>query len=143
MAERRLRTALALARICARPQAAWLATGAHRMAAHITIMPASGTVTIRANGAVIGETERALELREGSAAPVLYVPRADMAMALLDKTARQTTCPHKGQASYYSIVTPGGTLENVVWSYEAPLQSMQDIAGHLAFYTDRVTVERR
>jgi uncharacterized protein (DUF427 family) len=113
------------------------------MAPHIRITPAGGTVTVRANGAVIGESERAVELREGSYPPVIYIPRADMAMALLDKTTRQTTCPHKGKASYYSIVTPAGTLENAVWSYEAPLASAAAIAGHLAFYTDRVTVERR
>jgi uncharacterized protein (DUF427 family) len=113
------------------------------MGDYIQITPAKGTVTIRANGAVIGETERALELREGHGAPVLYVPRADMAMALLDKSDRQTSCPHKGRASYYSIVTPGSTLKDVVWSYEAPIAGVEAIAGHLAFYTDKVTVERR
>jgi uncharacterized protein (DUF427 family) len=111
--------------------------------AHISITPAGGTVTIRANGAVIGETTRALELHEGSYGPVLYVPREDMAMALLDTSTKQTTCPHKGKASYFSIVTPEGTLADVVWSYESPIAQVADIAGHLAFYTDRVTVERR
>ncbi len=111
--------------------------------AHITITPAGGTVTIRANGAVIGETTRALQLNEGSYGPVIYVPRDDMAMALLDASAKQTTCPHKGKASYYSIVTPEGTLADAVWSYESPVGGVADIAGHLAFYTDRVTVERR
>ncbi|MGL4319888.1 MAG: DUF427 domain-containing protein [Paracoccaceae bacterium] len=113
------------------------------MASHITIATAGGIVTVRANGAVIGESKHALELREGSYPPVIYVPRADMAMALLDKTTRQTTCPHKGKASYYSIVTPGGTLENAIWSYETPHADVAAIAGHMAFYTDRVTVERR
>jgi uncharacterized protein (DUF427 family) len=111
--------------------------------AHITITPAGGTVTVRANGAVIGETTRALELREGSYGAVLYVPRDDMAMALLDASVKQTTCPHKGKASYYSIVTPAGTLTDAVWSYENPVAEVAAIAGHLAFYTDRVTVERR
>ena len=113
------------------------------MTKQIEIAPAGGMVTIRANGAVIGETKRALELREGSYGPVIYVPREDMAMALLDASPRQTTCPHKGQASYYSIVTPQGTLQDAVWSYESPLAQVAEIAGHLAFYTDRVTVERR
>lgn len=113
------------------------------MTTHIRITPAGGTVTVRANGAVIGETTRALELREGSYGPVIYVPREDMAMALLDASAKQTTCPHKGQARYFSIVTPEGTLKDAVWSYENPIPQAEDIAGHLAFYTDRVTVERR
>ena len=113
------------------------------MTDYIQITPAGGTVTIRANGAVIGETTQALELREGGHGPVIYVPRADMAMALLDASSRTSTCPHKGTASYYSIVTPEGTLTDAVWSYETPIAGAAAIAGHLAFYTDRVTVERR
>jgi uncharacterized protein (DUF427 family) len=112
------------------------------MGSHITITPASGTYVIRAGGAVIGETSRAVELREGSYPPVIYVPRADVAMAFLDKTDRQTTCPHKGVANYFSVVLPSGRLDNVVWSYETPKTDVADIAGHLAFYTDRVKVER-
>lgn len=112
------------------------------MAQHITITPATARYVIRAGGAVIGETSRALELREGSYSPVIYVPREDVAMALLDRTDRRTTCPWKGDASYYSVTTPDGRLDNVVWSYEMPKDGVGEIAGHLAFYTDRVTVER-
>lgn len=112
------------------------------MANSITITPAAGHYVVRAGGAVIGETDRALELREGSHPPVIYVPREDMGMALLDRTARQTTCPHKGVASYYSISVPGGTLADAVWSYEDPKPGVEAIRGHLAFYPDRVTVQR-
>ena len=113
------------------------------MASHVIITPAVGTVVIRANGAVIGETHHALEMREGGSTPVIYVPRADMAMALLDASPRTSICPWKGKASYYSIVTPEGTLQDAVWSYETPIDDVAQIAGYLAFYTDRVTVERR
>jgi uncharacterized protein (DUF427 family) len=112
------------------------------MADHIKITPAAGTYVIRAGGAVLGETSRALELKEGSYPAVIYVPREDMAMALLEKTDRSSTCPWKGAASYYSITTPDGPLVNAVWSYETPKDDVSAIAGHLAFYADRVTVER-
>ena len=112
------------------------------MADHIKIRQAPGTYVIRADGAVIGESSRALEMIEGSHAPVIYVPREDVAMALLDASDRTSTCPWKGQASYYSIVTGAGVLKDAVWSYEAPIDGMDAIAGHLAFYTDRVKVVR-
>lgn len=112
------------------------------MADHIKIRQAPGTYVIRADGAVIGESSRALELTEGSHAPVIYVPREDVAMALLDASDRQTTCPWKGEASYYSIVTGSQVLKDAVWSYERPIDGMDQIAGHLAFYTDRVKVAR-
>ena len=110
------------------------------MAPHIKITPVAHPVKVQAGTAFLGETKAALHLTEGSSAAVTYVPRADMAMDLLTKTARQTTCPHKGACSYYSITTPDGVLDNVVWSYETPIAGMEAIAGHLAFYTNRVSV---
>jgi uncharacterized protein (DUF427 family) len=112
------------------------------MSDHIRIREAPGTWVVRAGGAVLGESARVLELTEGSYAPVRYFPRADIAMAMLDRTSRASTCPWKGQASYFSIVTPEERLENAVWSYEMPKDGCAAIAGHLAFYPDRVTVER-
>lgn len=109
----------------------------------LDIRPAPGRYLIRASGTIIGETDRALELREGSRPPVIYVPRADVAMALLEPTDRHTTCPFKGEASYFSIQTPEARLENAVWSYEHPMKGAEAIAGHLAFYPDKVLVEPR
>jgi uncharacterized protein (DUF427 family) len=109
----------------------------------IHIRPAQGVWTVRASGAVIAESERALELSEGPYPPVIYFPREDAALALLERSTRQSACPHKGEASYYSIVTPSGLLPDAVWSYEAPKQPMGAIAGFLAFYPDKVTLTRR
>ena len=112
------------------------------MASHISIARIEGPVTVTAGGMVLGTTRRALELREGSYPPVVYVPRDDMDMVALNRTERSTRCPWKGAASYYSIRTPDGDLENAVWSYEEPLPAVAAIAGHLAFYPDKVTVSR-
>ena len=101
---------------------------------YITLTPAPGPHVIRAGDTVIGRTDQAVLLAEGSHPPVLYVPRADLDMTKLTGTPRQTTCPHKGVASYFSVTTPAGTLENVAWSYETPIAGVECIAGHLAFY---------
>ena len=112
------------------------------MTDHITIAPAAGTWVVRAGGAVIGESAAALELREGGHDPVIYFPRGDVAMAFLDASDKSTHCPHKGDARYFSIATKSTTLPDAVWSYEAPLDGAADIAGHLAFDHEDVTVER-
>ena len=109
----------------------------------ITIEKTSGTWTVRAGGAVIGESRNALELAEEGRAPVIYFPRADIATAFLDPSAHSTTCPAKGTASYFSIITKSRTIENAAWCYEAPNADMEQIKDHLAFHTgDLVTVER-
>lgn len=112
------------------------------MAGHIRIREAGGTWVVRAGGAVIGESKRALELSEGSYDPVIYFPRDDIAMAFLDPSTKQTVCPHKGTASYFTIAAKSGPIADAAWSYETPKEGMEAIAGHLAFYPDKVTVER-
>lgn len=109
----------------------------------ITIRKATGRWVVRSGGAVLGETSNALELSEGDLAPVIYFPREDIAMAFLDKSDKTTHCPHKGDASYYSIVNKSSVTENAVWSYEAPLEAVTEIKGHLAFlHLNSVKVEQ-
>ncbi len=113
------------------------------MADHITIRDAEGKWVVRSGGAIIGESTRALELIEGGHDPVIYFPREDVAMAFLDKTEQTSHCPWKGDASYYSIVNKSSVTENVVWSYENPIEGAEAIRGYLAFYQrDGVQVEQ-
>ncbi len=112
------------------------------MADHIKIRPATGTWVVRAGGAVLGESTQALELTEGDYPPVIYFPRSDLAMAFLDPTDTTSTCPYKGDASYFSIVAKSGPIANAAWSYENPIEAVSEIAGHIAFYTNKVAVEK-
>ena len=113
------------------------------MTRKITIRKADGVWSVRAGGAVLGESSNALELSEGDLPPVIYFPRGDIAMAFLDTSGHSTHCPWKGDANYFSIVTKSQILENAVWSYETPIEEVARIKDHLAFYTgEGVTVER-
>lgn len=109
----------------------------------ISITTADGKWVIRAGGAILGESDAALDLREGDLPFVIYFPREDIEMAFLDRTDHSTVCPHKGTASYYSIIAKSGPIENVAWSYEDPLEDVARIKGYMAFQVDeRVAVER-
>ena len=113
------------------------------MANRITIRPAEGKWSVRAGGAVLGESAAALELDEEGYPPVIYFPRADLAMAFLERTEAASHCPWKGDASWFSIVTKSTTIPDAAWSYETPVEGVAAIAGHVAFReSDQVTVER-
>lgn len=107
----------------------------------ITIRPAPGTWSVRAMGAVILESDNALELTEGSHPPVIYFPREDVPMAFFEQSATTSHCPHKGDATYYTLHGKSGPIADAAWSYESPKEAVAQIAGHLAFYTDKVAVE--
>lgn len=104
----------------------------------ISVAASPARVVVRLGGRVVADSTRALELREASYAPVQYIPREDVAMDLLARTAHTTHCPFKGDAAYYTIAIDGSVAENAVWTYEAPFPAVAPIAGHLAFYAGKV-----
>jgi len=108
----------------------------------LRIEPAKGHYVLRAGGAVIGETDRAVWLHEQGHDAQLYLPREDLAMDFLDPSPTASHCPRKGQASYYSVATKSTTIKDVGWSYESPLPGAGAIAGMLSFYDGKVVVER-
>jgi uncharacterized protein (DUF427 family) len=107
----------------------------------IDVRPATGNWVIRAGGAVIGESARALELHENGHDPVIYFPRDDLGMAFLEPSPTRTHCPFKGEATYWNIVGKSVTIHDAGWSYHAPKGDASAIAGYIAFYPDRVTLE--
>ena len=80
---------------------------------NIRIRKVEGTWVVRSGGAVLGESANALELSEGDMAPVIYLPRNDIAMAFLDRSEKTTTCAAKGDATYFSIVNKSSISEHV------------------------------
>ncbi len=109
--------------------------------AQITIAPARQNVIVSAGGDVIAQTRNALVLQEGSYPPVLYIPKSDIDMLRLAKTAKTSHCPHKGDATYWSVDTGGWTIADAGWSYDQPLDGVAPIKGHIAFYDSKVRVE--
>jgi uncharacterized protein (DUF427 family) len=113
-------------------------------APHIRIEPNPNRVIVRLGDSVIADTTRALVMRAPDTPDVQYIPREDVDMTSLVRTSHHTHCPYKGDASYWSIRSGSRTVDNAVWSYEAPFDAMAPITGHLAFYADRVdSIEER
>ena len=104
----------------------------------ITVTPNPGRIVVKVAGQVVADTTRALTLKEASYPAVQYIPRADVDMALLQRTDHASHCPYKGDASYFSIPAGGDRSVNAVWSYEHPYPPVDAIREHVAFYPDRV-----
>ena len=110
----------------------------------ITIAPNPKRVVVTFGGRTIADTTRALALRESTYPAVQYIPRADVDMSMLERTAHGTECPYKGHANYYSLNADGRTAENAVWTYERPFDAVAPIKEHVAFYPNRVdSIEER
>ena len=104
----------------------------------ITVEPNPNRIRVVVGGVIVAETTHALTVREASYPPVQYVPREDVRFDLFDRTERRSHCPHKGDASYFTVTAGGLEQRDAAWSYEAPFAAVRDIAGHLAFYPNKV-----
>jgi len=87
--------------------------------------------------AVVDSTQ-ALLLLEARHLPVYYFPPQDVRTDLLEPTDTTTHCPHKGDASYWSVRVGDRVVRDAVWSYRQPLPERADIEGYLAFYWNRM-----
>ena len=113
------------------------------MADHIRIRRADGTWTIRAGGAVLGESTNALERDRRQPTPSSSTSRAATSRWPSSTAPTATsTCPWKGEANYFSIVTKSTTLRDAAWSYENPKPGMEAIKDHIAFYATDQVVDR-
>lgn len=104
----------------------------------ITIERHPSRIVVKAGSKVIADTRAALRLREARYPAVIYIPRQDVDMTLLERTDHATYCPYKGDCAYFSIPSAGERGVNAVWTYEQPYSAVAPIREHLAFYPDRV-----
>jgi len=85
-------------------------------------------------GDVVVDSRSAHLLHETGHLPVYYFPPEDVRTDLLAPTDTASECPYKGQANYYSC----GAVDDLVWEYRDPIESVAFIAGHLALYWRKV-----
>ena len=106
----------------------------------VTITPSDEHVEVRLGDTLLASTDQPLRLEETGLPTRVYLPPADVRMDLLRPTTFHTSCPFKGQASYWSADVDGTTHDGIVWAYETPIDTAADIAGHLSFYPDRTQI---
>jgi uncharacterized protein (DUF427 family) len=104
----------------------------------ITIEPAGERITVAVDDITVADSSRALTLHEAGYAPVHYFPPEDVNFALLEPTDHTSWCPYKGEADYFSAPAGGERSVNAAWRYREAFPVVAAIAGHVAFYRDRV-----
>ncbi len=104
----------------------------------ITTTPSTRHVEVRLGDEVLATSDRPVLLDETGLPTRYYLPRDDVRMDLLTATSFHTTCPFKGEASYWSATVSGESHDGIVWAYEDPIPAAAEVAGHLSFAPDRV-----
>ena len=88
------------------------------------------------NGTVIADSEETV-LVEGNH---YFPPQSIKAEFFAETAGYHTTCPWKGQASYYDVAVGDASARAVAWTYKNPSAAASNIKDHIAFYP-KVRVE--
>lgn len=81
------------------------------------------------NSAVIADSPTTVVL-EGNH----YFPESSLNRDYVTFSNHRTSCPWKGQASYYSLLVNGELNADAAWYYPEPKRDAEEIKGHVAFY---------
>ncbi|MBA2504114.1 MAG: DUF427 domain-containing protein [Pyrinomonadaceae bacterium] len=63
-----------------------------------------------------------------------YFPPDSINRESVRKSSTHTTCPWKGQASYYDVIVNGDTNKDAAWFYPEPKDAAKEIKGYVAFW---------
>lgn len=107
----------------------------------IEFAPAGKQIRVSFRGKTIAQTSDAIVLYETGYSPVFYIPMADIEKSLLTPGSRHSRCPFKGEASYRGIAVGAEEVDNAMWFYDDPYDEVIQIAGHAAFYPEKVVID--
>lgn len=103
----------------------------------IDMRQSSRAVRVEVDGAILAESDRPLLVFETGLPVRYYLPRDDI-RATLHPTPTRTTCAYKGEASYWSVELGDKVIEDLAWSYPAPLRDAADLRDLVCFFDEKV-----
>jgi uncharacterized protein (DUF427 family) len=81
------------------------------------------------NGGVLAESDQTIII-EGNH----YFPPESLNQAYFQTSRTHTTCPWKGQASYFTVEVDGQTNRDAAWVYPNPKDAAAEIKDYVAFW---------
>jgi uncharacterized protein (DUF427 family) len=103
----------------------------------MVVRPVRRTVRVYVGDTLIAKTQNALRIMEMGKSlydPALYIPASDVVVPL-EPVDKSTHCPLKGDAGYLSF-----NGDEIAWTYDRPLENSRQLAGHFAFWPDKVRI---
>ena len=102
------------------------------------VVATASRIRVIHGGVTVAESVRAQRVLETSQPPAFYVPPDDVRLDLLVASRSTSFCEWKGSAQYWSLAVGEALVVDAAWFYPRPTTPFEAIAGHLAFYAQRV-----
>ncbi|MCJ1471446.1 hypothetical protein MMC13_000085 [Lambiella insularis] len=112
----------------------------HAMDPHkrIDIRRSSRHIRVEIDGVTVAESSNAMHLFETMLPTRYYLPATCVDPKRLIPSNTVTSCPYKGDASYYNLMVNGKEHKDVIWYYKFPTPESLSIAGLFCFYNEKI-----
>lgn len=81
------------------------------------------------NNEVIAESDKTVVVENNH-----YFPKDAVKVSFLKPSDTHTTCPWKGEASYYTLSVNGKENKDAAWYYPHPKDAAKNIEDYVAFW---------
>lgn len=81
------------------------------------------------NGKTIAESEETIVIENNH-----YFPPSSINKTFFTPSNKHTSCPWKGEASYYNIDVNGDENKEAAWFYPQPKDAAKEIKDYVAFW---------
>ena len=81
------------------------------------------------NGQVLAESDDTVVVETNH-----YFPPESINKEFFQANDNHSTCPWKGEASYYDVVVDGKSNPDAAWYYPEPSEAAKQIKGRIAFW---------
>lgn len=106
----------------------------------VDIRRSSRRIAVACDGVALADSRAPVLVFETGLPVRYYLPREDVDMERLRPSPTRTTCAYKGEAHYWSVEVPSGTVEDLAWTYPEPLPDNAQLRDLVAFLNERADI---
>ncbi|MFC4212371.1 DUF427 domain-containing protein [Pedobacter lithocola] len=81
------------------------------------------------NNQIIAESDDTIVIENNH-----YFPASSIKREFFQASSKHTTCPWKGEASYYTLEVDGEKNQDAAWFYPNPKEAAKEIKDYVAFW---------
>ena len=107
----------------------------------VDALASSRHVVVSIDDIVLADSHKPTVLFETGAPARFYLPMTDVTLDLLISTSRNSSCPYKGDARFWSAQIRHRIVDDIAWSYTLPRAEALPVAGMVCFYNEQVDID--
>lgn len=107
----------------------------------VDALASSRHVVVSIDGVVLANSRKPTVLFETGAPARYYLPMTDVHLERLTQNTRRSSCPYKGDSTFFDAHIGDRIATDIAWTYVLPRAEAIGVAGLICFYNEKVDID--